>query len=81
VLTFDPKDPNGELKTLEAKPAAARPGMVPVLPLSRWMGISQFRSDSTMQKPHHYLSPDGTTFIPAGTDFTTGCRQLGNQAG
>jgi sugar lactone lactonase YvrE len=25
-----------------------------------------------MRKPYHYVSPDGTTFIPAGADFTTG---------
>ena len=28
-------------------------------------------------KPFHYLSPDGTTFIPAGSDFTTGAMSWG----
>ena len=30
-----------------------------------------------MRKPHHYLSPDGTTFIPAGDDFATGAVSWG----
>jgi len=50
---------------------------VPVLPVNRWMGPEQFLSDSTMPKPHHFVSPDNTTFIPAGNDFTTGAVSWG----
>jgi sugar lactone lactonase YvrE len=35
--------------------------------------------DSTQPKPFHYVSPDGTTFIPAGRDFTTGAVQWGTK--
>jgi sugar lactone lactonase YvrE len=72
VLSWNPEDPDTGPRKLEAQPAQVRSGRVPVLPVNRWMGVSQFRSDSTMRKPYHYVSPDGTTFIPAGADFTTG---------
>jgi hypothetical protein len=72
VLSWNPEDSDTEPRKLEAQPAQARSGSVPVLPVNRWMGVSQFRSDSTMPKPYHYVSPDGTRFIPAGADFTTG---------
>jgi len=79
VLTCNPDDPDSELRKLEPQPAAIRRGMVPVLPVSRWMGTDEFRSDSTMQKPYHYLSPDATTFIPAGADFTMGTVSWGTK--
>jgi sugar lactone lactonase YvrE len=72
VLALDPKNPDGEVRRLEPQPAQARPGSRPVLPVSRWMGLNPFLQDSTMRKPHHYVSPDGTTFIPAGDDFVSG---------
>ena len=77
VLALDPKNPDGEARRLEPQPAAARPGLQPVLPVSRWMGLDSFRQDSTMRKGYHYLSPDGTTFIPAGDDFATGAVSWG----
>jgi len=72
VLALDLKNADSEVRKLEAQPTTARPGRQPVLPVSRWMGLGPFRQDSTMRKPHHYVSPDGTTFIPAGDDFKTG---------
>jgi sugar lactone lactonase YvrE len=77
VLAVNPNNPNAEPQKLEARPAQARPGEIPVLPVNRWTGTSQFMSDSTLQKPYHYVSPDGTTFIPAGEDFTTGAVSWG----
>ena len=53
------------------------PGITPVLPVNRWMGDDEFLRDSAMQKPFQYVSPDGSTFIPAGRDFTTGAQQWG----
>ena len=55
--------------------------MTAVLPLNRWMGDGEFLRDSTTPKPSHYVSPDGTTFIPAGRDFTTGAVHVGHQDG
>lgn len=77
VLAFDPRDPGSEIKTLKAQPARTRPGTTPVLPVNRWMSIGGFQQDSIERKPHHYVSPDGTTFIPAGTGFTSGAVSWG----
>jgi hypothetical protein len=43
------------------------------------MGDSEFLRDSTTAKPSHYVSPDGTAFIPAGRDFTTGAMMWGTK--
>jgi sugar lactone lactonase YvrE len=72
VLSWNPQASERGLERLRPQPARVRPGKVPVLPVNRWMGSNHFMADSTMRKPYHYVSPDGTTFIPAGADFTTG---------
>jgi sugar lactone lactonase YvrE len=77
VLALDPKSPDSEARKLEPQTAKARPGLQPVLPVSRWMGLGPFQQDSTMHKPQHYVSPDGTKFIPAGDDFVTGAVSWG----
>ena len=41
------------------------------------MGDDAFMRDSTMQKPFHFVSPDGSIFIPAGQDFMTGTTSWG----
>jgi sugar lactone lactonase YvrE len=53
--------------------------MTAVLPVNRWMGDTEFMRDSTTPKPFHYISPDGTTFIPADRDFTTGATMWGTK--
>lgn len=77
VLAFRPDEKDSETVTLQAQPNERRPGLTPVLPVSRWLHDAEFQRDSTMHKPTHYLSPDGTAFIPAGPDFTTGAMQWG----
>jgi len=79
VLAFDPDANDSEIVQLKPQPAAERPGMTAILPVNRWMGDAGFMQDSTMRKPYHYVSPDGTAFIPAGQDFTTGARQWGTK--
>ncbi len=79
VLAFRPDKSDSEIVALKPEPAAPRPGMTAVLPVNRWMGDAEFLRDSTTPKPFHYLSPDGTTFIPAGSDFTTGAMQWGTK--
>jgi sugar lactone lactonase YvrE len=61
---------DNEVRLLEAVPAAPRPGLTPILATSDW----RVRQDP---KPYQYLSPDGTTFIPAGRDFATGAMSWG----
>jgi sugar lactone lactonase YvrE len=77
VLAFRPDKSDSEVISLKAESAAPRPGLTAVLPVNRWMGDAEFLRDSTTPKPFQYVSPDGTTFIPAGRDFTTGAVQWG----
>jgi sugar lactone lactonase YvrE len=79
VLAFRPDVNDSKIVSLKPQPAVRRPGMVAVLPANRWMGDSGFLRDSTMHKAFQYVSPDGTTFIPAGQDFTTGAVQWGTK--
>ncbi len=79
VLAFRPDVNDSEIVTFTPQPAAPRPGMMAVLPVNRWMGDEEFMRDSTAPKPFHYISPDGTIFIPAGKDFTTGAVMWGTK--
>jgi sugar lactone lactonase YvrE len=79
VLAFRPDVNDSEIVSLKPQPAAERPGMVALLPVNRWTGDSGFMQDSTQPKPFHYVSLDGTTFIPAGRVFTTGIVQWGTK--
>ncbi|MBN1509035.1 MAG: SMP-30/gluconolactonase/LRE family protein [Sedimentisphaerales bacterium] len=79
VLAFRPDVNDSQIVTLTPQPAAPHPGMTAVLPVNRWMGDDQFTQDSTTPKPFHYISPDGTIFIPAGKDFTTGATMWGTK--
>jgi sugar lactone lactonase YvrE len=79
VLAFDPTDPDSEVITIEPQPAVSRPDRIAVLPVNRWMGGENFMEDSAERKPFHYVSPDGSTFIPAGEGFTTGATSWGTK--
>jgi len=42
---------------------------MPVLPINRWRDAHDFIKANTQPLPLHYLSPDGTIFIPVMKDF------------
>lgn len=79
VLSFRPDVNDSEIVTLTAQPTALRPGVTPMLPVNRWMHDIEFAQDSTATKPFHFVSPDGTAFIPADKDFTTGATMWGTK--
>jgi sugar lactone lactonase YvrE len=72
VYTFDPDKPGLDVARLEPQPAAPRPGLTAVLPVSHYRLENEFLEAVPVRKPYQYVSPDGTTFIPAGKDFVTG---------
>lgn len=72
VYAFKPGSGEDEITFLKPEPATSRPGMVPFLPLNHWRLPNDFPETAPVQKPFHYVSPDGTTFIPAGEDFVKG---------
>jgi len=72
VYSFRPDAQGDDITMLEAVPAAPRPGLTPVLPVDYWRNENDFLDDMAAKRPYQFVSPDGTTFFPAGEDFVTG---------
>ncbi|MFZ3378536.1 MAG: glycosyl hydrolase family 28-related protein [Candidatus Acidiferrales bacterium] len=72
VYSFKPDAPNDDVTLLKAQPAAPRPGMTPILPAGFWRNENDFLEAIPQKKPYQFVSPDGTTFLPAGEDFVSG---------
>jgi Pectate lyase superfamily protein/SMP-30/Gluconolactonase/LRE-like region len=72
VYSFKPGATDDAITLLQAVPAAPRPGMTPVLPVDYWRNENDFLETVSLQQPYQFVSPDGTTFLPAGKDFVTG---------
>ncbi len=72
VYTFKPDTDFDQITLLKPEPSAPRPGMIPVLPVDYWRNENDFTGMVEKKKPYQYVSPDHSTFIPAGEDFVTG---------
>ena len=46
--------------------------MTPVLPIDYWRNENDFLKTVPVKQSFQFISPDGTTFLPAETDFVTG---------
>ena len=68
---LSPDVPGRRYYLLQAVPAAPRPGMTPVLPVDYWRNENDFLK-RRRSRAYQFVSPDGTTFLPAGEDFVTG---------
>lgn len=79
ILAFRPDVEDSKVIPLKREPAKPRPKMTPALPLNRWTGDAEFMRNATGQKPFHYISPDDTTFIPAGEEFASGATRWGTK--
>jgi len=77
VYTFKPDGPIGEMQLLKPQAAAPRPDMTAVLAIDHWRFDSERHADIGGAKPWQYLSPDGSTFLPAGDDFVAGALYYG----
>lgn len=73
VYSFKPTLADPDVTILSAQPAAPRPGMTAVLPVSDW----RVNPQALGQPYRQYVSPDGSTFIPAGQDFVSGAMSWG----
>jgi hypothetical protein len=71
VYTFQPDALDDRIAFIQPAAAAPRPDMTAVLPVDTW-GSHDFANQVTVPKQFQYVSPDGTTFIPAGKDFIDG---------
>ncbi len=73
VYAFKPGAPGDDITLLKPEKTAPRPGMMPVLPVSDW-----HVNKAALQQPQwQYVSPDGTTYLPAGQDFVGGAVSWG----
>lgn len=77
VYSLRPDDPADTLQILKPQPAALRPGLTPVLAIDNWRFDSEEHTDIGGAKPWQYISPDGSTFLPAGEDFVGGALYYG----
>jgi sugar lactone lactonase YvrE len=67
VYSFRPDTPMNQVICLQPEAAMDRQGMISLLPMDVWS-----RRSIAGEKPYQYMSPDRTTFIPAGEDFVQG---------
>lgn len=72
VYSFRPDAQTDDVTLLQAVPSVARPGLTPVLPVDYWRNENDFLEAISAKRPYQFVSPDGTTFFPAGEDFVTG---------
>jgi hypothetical protein len=79
VYTFKPGASDDIVVLLKPLPATPRPGMTPVLPVDYWRNENDFLETITAAPPYQFISPDGTTFLPAGADFVTGALYYGSK--
>jgi hypothetical protein len=61
----------GEPTLLAPQAAAARPGLTAILPVGDWR-LQRDASGGLLPRPHHYLSPDGRSFVSATQAFVDG---------
>jgi hypothetical protein len=73
VYTFRPDATDNEIALLKPEAVAPRPGMAAFLPTGDWRV-----NRGVFEQPYRqYVSPDGTTFLPAGQDFVSGALAWG----
>lgn len=79
VYSFRPDMPADPIMLLKPAATAPRAGMTPVLPVDYWRNENDFVQAVSAPKPYQYISPDRTTFIPAGEDFVSGALYYGTK--
>jgi sugar lactone lactonase YvrE len=77
VYALKPDDPADEVQILKPQAAQSRAGSTPILAIDHWRFDSERNTDIGGAKPWQYVSPDGSTFLPAGEDFVGGALYYG----
>jgi hypothetical protein len=72
VYSFKPSATDDDITLLKAVPTVPRATMTPVLPVDYWRNENDFLETIPVKQPYQFVSPDGTTFLPAGEDFVSG---------
>ncbi len=71
VYLIQPDMPE-EVRVLNPQPAVARPGATAILPGNFWSNGHALVTGKSADCPAHFVSPDGSVFIPASEDFLAG---------
>jgi len=69
VYAFTPGRGEAEITVLAPVPAAPRPDATAWLPANRWRDSHDWLEASTRREPLHYVSADGSAFIPAPESY------------
>lgn len=69
VCALNMRRPDNPIESLAPIAAANRSGKVTVVPGNRWYDWHTFLVDNLRPLPWHFVSPDGSTFIPAPEAF------------
>ena len=72
VYSVGPNSPERKLTVMKPILSGAHPEADVVLPVDHWRNENDFTQAVPVAKPYQYISPDGTTIIPAGQDFVEG---------
>lgn len=70
VYSFKPGGSEADLAVLMPVPAQPRPAATAWLPANRWRDSHDWREASTRTEPLHYVSPDGSAFIPSPESYS-----------
>ncbi len=65
VYVVPPGTDGMQIEVLDPVAAAAHPGATAWLPVNRWRDSHDWLAANTRREPWHYVSPDGSIFIPA----------------
>ena len=66
----------GEPTLLTPQAAAARPGLTAILPVGDWR-LQRDAGGALLPRPHHYLAPDGRSYVSATQAFVDGATSWG----
>jgi len=77
VYALKPGSPIDRMEIIKPVEAAPRPAMSAVRPVGDWRMSRDQSTGMPAERSFHYVSPDGTTYISAGRDFTTGASSWG----
>ncbi|HWB57946.1 MAG TPA: glycosyl hydrolase family 28-related protein [Chthoniobacteraceae bacterium] len=71
IYALDPEHPDA-ITVLKPVPAAEHPGATAILPGNYWTGGYALVKGQAPKAAMHFVSADGSVFIPANDDFITG---------
>ncbi|MCX6543224.1 MAG: glycosyl hydrolase family 28-related protein [Acidobacteria bacterium] len=77
IYAFKPGTPIDQMELLKPVDAAPRPGLTAVRAVGDWRVATDQATGMPPAKAFHFLSPDGTTYITAGSDFVSGASSWG----